>query len=155
MSWAIGQTGLAFLLHLFLLLSSQLTSDVPSWTVHSLTTQPYQAIGFVPVALSAKPSLFLLVVVSVATQSRFPGRNRSACLLRFLLRRWWKVSPGPCRLSKGGWLSRQPPPWAWLISASVLCPRCLTGSAEWKLLVVLVPFSGWVCFPHFVPGAIL
>lgn len=62
------------------------------------------------------------------------------------------MSPGLCRLSKGGWLSRQPPPWAWLIPASVLCPRCLTGSAEWKSLVVLVPFSGWVCFPHFALG---
>lgn len=65
------------------------------------------------------------------------------------------MSPGLCRLSKGGWLSRQPPPWAWLFPASVLCPRCLTGSAEWKLLVVLVPFSGRVCFPHFAPWTAL
>lgn len=65
------------------------------------------------------------------------------------------MSSGLCRLSKGGWLSRQPPPWAWLFPASVLCPRCLTGSAEWKLLVSLVPFSGWVCFPRFTPETIL
>lgn len=65
------------------------------------------------------------------------------------------MSSGLCRLSKGGWLSRQPPPWAWLFPASVLCPCCLTGSAEWKLLVSLVPFSGWVCFPRFTPETIL
>lgn len=36
-----------------------------------------EAVGLcVPVALLAKPGLSLLVVVSVATQSRFPGRSR-------------------------------------------------------------------------------
>uniref|UniRef100_A0A673VLT2 Serine/threonine-protein kinase MARK2 n=1 Tax=Suricata suricatta TaxID=37032 RepID=A0A673VLT2_SURSU len=137
----------------FLPLSSHLAPGVVSWDcVHFLATRPWPVGSrgaFWPCRSPCQArSLSASGVVSVATQSRFPGRSRSG-LAASLFFTEEVVEGVAC------WQSRQPPPWAWLSPASVLCPRCLTGSAvgpaEWKLLVVLVPFSSRPTLGHLDP----